>query len=74
MKAEAVDPHLSHPQSRSSAAYFEAQIHRRSTNDATLESLVRELLRPLLKDWLDRNVAGIVERCVNAEIERIAKA
>lgn len=76
MKAEAVDPHpwRTRPLNHSSAGYFEAQIHRRSTCDSTLESLVRELLRPLLKDWLDRNVAGIVEKCVNAEIERIAKA
>jgi cell pole-organizing protein PopZ len=39
----------------------------------TLEDLVRELMRPLLKDWLDQHLAGIVEEKVQAEVERIAR-
>jgi cell pole-organizing protein PopZ len=39
----------------------------------TLEDVTRELLRPLLKDWLDRNLPGIVETAVQAEVERIAR-
>ena len=39
----------------------------------TLEDVTRELLRPLLKDWLDRNLPGIVEAAVQAEVERIAR-
>lgn len=37
-----------------------------------LEDLVRDMLRPLLKDWLDQNLQGIVERSVQAEIARIS--
>lgn len=41
--------------------------------DATLEQIVRELLRPLLKQWLDDNLPGIVQTAVDAEVERIAR-
>jgi hypothetical protein len=39
----------------------------------TLEDVVRELLRPLLKEWLDQNLPHIVEARVQAEVERIAR-
>jgi cell pole-organizing protein PopZ len=39
----------------------------------TLEDVVRELMRPMLKDWLDRNLSGIVETAVQAEVERISR-
>ncbi len=39
----------------------------------TLEDVVRELLRPLLKEWLDENLPGIVEEKVQAEVERISR-
>jgi cell pole-organizing protein PopZ len=39
----------------------------------TLEDLVREMLRPLLKSWLDDNLPQIVERLVRMEIERVAR-
>jgi cell pole-organizing protein PopZ len=35
--------------------------------------LTREMLRPMLKTWLDDNLPGIVERLVAAEIERVAR-
>ncbi len=34
--------------------------------------LVQEALRPMLQDWLDKNLKGIVERAVKAEVKRIA--
>jgi uncharacterized protein len=37
----------------------------------TLEDLVREELRPLLKSWLDTNLPALVERIVRAEIQRV---
>lgn len=37
----------------------------------TLEGLVRELLKPMLKDWLDANLPAIVERVVAQEVARI---
>src|SRR5262245_36100265 len=39
----------------------------------TLEELVSELLRPMLKSWLDENLPGMVERLVRAEIERVSR-
>jgi hypothetical protein len=42
-------------------------------NGRTLEDLVREMLRPMLKTWLDDNLPGVVERLVRAEIERVAR-
>ena len=42
-------------------------------NARTLEDLVREMLRPLLKSWLDDNLPGMVERIVKAEIERVSR-
>ena len=40
--------------------------------DNTLEGLVRELLRPMLKDWLDANLPRIVQEAVDREVKRIA--
>ena len=42
-------------------------------NARTLEDLVREMLRPMLKSWLDDNLPNMVERLVRAEIERVAR-
>jgi uncharacterized protein len=44
-----------------------------SHNSRSLEDLVRELLRPLLKAWLDENLPGMVERLVRSEIERVSR-
>jgi cell pole-organizing protein PopZ len=42
-------------------------------NARTLEDLVKEMMRPMLKSWLDENLPGLVERLVKAEIERLAR-
>jgi len=39
----------------------------------TVEGVVRELLKPMLKEWLDQNLPSIVESRVEAELERIAR-
>jgi cell pole-organizing protein PopZ len=39
----------------------------------TLEDLVQDMLRPMLKSWLDENLPGMVERLVRAEIERVTR-
>lgn len=41
------------------------------SGETSLEALARELLRPALADWLDRNLPPMVERLVAAEIARI---
>ena len=42
-------------------------------NGRTLEDFVSELLRPMLKTWLDENLPAMVERLVRAEIERVSR-
>lgn len=42
-----------------------------SRGGPTIEDLVREEIRPLLKEWLDQHLPPIVERLVRAEIERV---
>lgn len=42
-----------------------------SRGGATIEDLVRAEIRPVLKDWLDNHLPGLVERLVRAEIERV---
>lgn len=62
------------------AALAEALTRERRTGDAaglgeadrTIEQVVREELRPLLKEWLDQNLPSVVERLVKQELERMA--
>ena len=42
-------------------------------HEPTLEDVVRETLRPMLKSWLVENLPGVVERMVQAEIERVTR-
>ena len=41
--------------------------------DTTLEALVREMLAPLLRDWLDANLPGIVQAAVAREVGRLSR-
>ena len=43
------------------------------SGETSLEGLTRDLLRPMLKDWLDANLQGLVEAMVEREITRITK-
>ena len=42
------------------------------SGETSLEGLVREMLRPMLAQWLEENLPAIVDRQVQAEIARIA--
>lgn len=42
-------------------------------NARTLEDLVAEMMRPMLKSWLDDNLPSLVERLVREEIERVSR-
>ena len=42
-------------------------------NTALIEQMTREMLRPMLKNWLDDNLPVMVERLVRTEIERVAR-
>jgi hypothetical protein len=39
----------------------------------TLEDMTRELLRPMLKEWLDEHLPAVVERMVEKEIARVSR-
>lgn len=45
----------------------------RATGDRSVEDVTRELLRVMLKQWLDENLPAMVERLVREEIERVAR-
>jgi cell pole-organizing protein PopZ len=42
-------------------------------NARTLEDLMQEMMRPMIKAWLDDNLPTVVERLVKAEIERVSR-
>ena len=42
------------------------------SGETSLEGMVRDMLRPMLAEWLDKNLPGMVEKMVQAEIARIA--
>jgi cell pole-organizing protein PopZ len=44
-----------------------------NANPHTLDDLVAEMLRPMLKSWLDENLPSLVERLVRSEIDRITR-
>ncbi|WP_370214969.1 DUF2497 domain-containing protein [Aeromicrobium sp.] len=43
------------------------------SGETSLEGMVREMLRPMLADWLDKNLPPMVEELVRQEIARIVK-
>lgn len=45
----------------------------RATSERSVEEVTRELLRVMLKQWLDENLPSMVERMVREEIERVAR-
>lgn len=45
----------------------------RATGERSIEDLAREMLRGMLKQWLDDNLPSLVERLVREEIERVAR-
>jgi hypothetical protein len=42
--------------------------------DKTLEGVVRAMLKPLMKEWLDANLPRIVEEMVQAELRRLSRS
>jgi cell pole-organizing protein PopZ len=42
-------------------------------NGRTLEDIVKDMMRPMLKSWLDAHLPQLVERLVKAEIERVTR-
>jgi len=67
---------VSEPAAGAAAAHF-GQLSRTigaPADGRTLEDIVVAVLRPMLKDWLDRYLPQIVEAKVQAEVERISRS
>lgn len=72
--AETIVSHASEAAARSSLAALSSLLVKPAEPEAgenTLEGLVREMLRPMMKDWLDANLPRLVEGMVAKEIARI---
>lgn len=70
-----VDPLLSERVAEASRDKLEALsrliVKPQVAGSDTLEGLVRELLKPMLRDWLDQNLPQVVEQIVAREVARI---
>ncbi len=83
MAAPMPDPDLSsdmaeqllEPTTQSAVASTFARLSNLSTigSGVTIEAMIREMMRPMLKDWLDENLPSIVERMVESEIARVSR-
>jgi uncharacterized protein len=68
------EPLLSSEADQAVTASFGALSANLAARSAELaDGLVREMLRPMLKQWLDENLPAIVERLVRAEMQRVAR-
>jgi cell pole-organizing protein PopZ len=68
-------PALLSPQADASiAASFQSLASTLRADEVVNDAKVTELLRPMLKQWLDDNLPVLVERLVRAEIERVARS
>jgi cell pole-organizing protein PopZ len=75
------DPGLLSRKSAAAAATAFAQLSTLPRDTAaaagggpTLEAFVRQALEPMLREWLDANLPGIIERLVRDEIERVVRS
>ena len=48
-------------------------LNRRGYDGVTLEDIVRELLNPMLRDWMDDNLPPMVERIVQKELDKLTR-
>lgn len=59
--------------SKTSASAPQPSTLSRLQAERSFEEITREMLQPMLRQWLDRHLPALVERLVKAEIERIAR-
>ncbi len=68
------DQLLSQHASQAVSSAFGSLAHTMSPGDSrSIEDVVREMLKPMLKTWLEENLPSLVERLVRAEIERVSR-
>ena len=59
-------------QTDTTAALSQLQVRSEEGQSNTLEGLVSDMLKPMLREWLDRELPALVERVVSAEVKRLA--
>ena len=69
---EAIVSHVAEAAAASAFGHL-AQTIAMPGHGRTLEDVVRELLRPMLKTWLDENLPTIVQATVDEEVSRISR-
>ena len=72
MIEEAIVSHVAEVAAASAFGHL-AQTIAMPGHGRTLEDVVRELLRPMLKTWLDENLPTIVQATVDEEVSRISR-
>lgn len=81
MAAQSADPLISPVTANASTNAF-ARLAKAATPEdkrpvvtagITVDQLVIDLLTPMLRDWLDQNLPGIVERVVEQEVKKLAR-
>jgi cell pole-organizing protein PopZ len=81
MTAQTAEPLIS-PGTASASTNAFARLAKAAAPDAkpsvnvagiSVEQLVVDLLTPMLRDWLDQNLPGIVERVVEQEVKKLAR-
>lgn len=75
-KSQHIDSIISQPTVTAAAGSFTrlaGSLRLSDTQGQSLEGVVRELLRPMLRDWLEQNLPAIVESKVEAELDRISR-
>ena len=55
------------------AAFNTLAVSRLAADSAELRGLAQEMLRPMLKDWLDENLPSMVEGIIRDEIDRMSR-
>lgn len=60
------------PESEAASAFASLSHTVFSRNARTIEDVVQDMLKPMLQNWLDAHLPGLVERLVRQEIERIS--
>lgn len=74
LHSDAAEPLLSQMAGADVSASFQALSQSIvMQNSGMIEGAIKEMLRPMLKQWLDDNLPPLVERLVRAEIERVAR-
>ncbi len=65
-----ISPAVSNQVAQSFGALADAVDYK---NRTSFDDMAREMLRPMLQEWLDDNLPTLVERLVREEIERVAR-